>query len=290
MSALLDLLSQADCDIFLMPADAPLYSNLLMSVLLERPMQTFDLPDFAYFIDVDPEMQPYSWNRTYEDSKHDPLAVFHTSGSTGVPKLMIMNHGVVAALDAFGSFTGPKIQSDTLKGRRHCCSFQCSMPRPSARYFCPYGIPFQQFYRPPIPLTPELANDMIVNCNIEAAIMPQSILSEIAGNQTYLANLWKCTSVMYEGGPLPTEAGAHGALQVFGPFTNFYVHFFCWLCHKQLERPHTRRDRSRLAKGGDYGLYTIKACHRVSCSRYRCYYWCQKHHLSSWSAGWCLKS
>jgi thioester reductase-like protein len=206
-SASLDLLSQADCRIFLMPADAPLYSNLLMSVLLERPMQTFDLPDLAYFLDVDPEMKPYLWNRTFEDAKHDPLAVFHTSGSTGVPKLINTNHGAVAALDAFGSLTGPKIQSDTFKGKKTLLLFPMFHASAISTLFLCIWNTVPTVLPPPIPLTAELANDMIVNCHIEAAIMPPSILSEMAGNQTYLANLWDCTSVMYGGGPLPTEAG-----------------------------------------------------------------------------------
>ncbi|KAI4852475.1 acetyl-CoA synthetase-like protein [Aureobasidium sp. EXF-8845] len=206
-SASLDLLSQADCGIFLMPADAPLYSNLLMSVLLERPMQTFDLPDLACFLEVDPEMKPYLWNRTFEDAKHDPLAVFHTSGSTGVPKLVTINHGAVAALDAFGSLTGPKIQTDTFKGKKTLLLFPMFHASAISTLFLSIWNTVPTVLPPPIPLTAELANDMIVNYNIEAAIMPPSILSEIAGNQTYLANLWKCTSVLYGGSPLPTEAG-----------------------------------------------------------------------------------
>jgi thioester reductase-like protein len=206
-SALLDLLDQADCGIFLTPADAPLYSNLLMSVLLERPMQTLDLPDLTYFLDINPGMKPDLWNRTFEDAKHDPLAVFHTSGSTGVPKLIIMNHGAVAALDAFGSLTGQMIQSDTYKGKRTLLLFPMFHASAISTLFLSIWNTVPTVLPPPIPLTAELANDMIVNCNIEAAIMPPSILSEIAGNQVYLENLWKCASVMYGGGPLPTEAG-----------------------------------------------------------------------------------
>jgi thioester reductase-like protein/aryl carrier-like protein len=206
-SALLDLLDQAECGIFLTPADAPLYSNLLMSVLLERPMQTLDLPDLTYFLDIDPEMKPYLWNRTFEDAKYDPLAVFHTSGSTGVPKLIIMNHGAVAALDAFGSLTGQTIQSDTYKGKRTLLLFPMFHASAISTLFLSIWNTVPTVLPPPIPLTAELANDMIVNCNIEAAIMPPSILCEIAGDQVYLGNLWKCVSVMYGGGPLPTGAG-----------------------------------------------------------------------------------
>ena len=120
-AALLDLLAQVGCEIFLTPVDAPVYSNLLISVLAERPMKTLSFPDLEHFLDVGDDLKPYLWNRTFEEVKHDPLAVFHTSGSTGVPKLVTMNHGAVAALDAFRNIetlTGEQIQTNSYLGKR----------------------------------------------------------------------------------------------------------------------------------------------------------------------------
>jgi thioester reductase-like protein/acyl-CoA synthetase (AMP-forming)/AMP-acid ligase II len=207
--ASLDLLDQLDCGIFLMPADAPLYSNLLMSLFTERPMQTVDLPDLAYFLDIDPEMKPYSWNKMFEDAKNDPLAVFHTSGSTGMSKLITMNHGAVAALDAFQeiSLAGQPIQWDTYKEKRTMLFFPMFHASAISTLFLSIWNAVPTVLPPAIPLTAKLANDMIVSCNIEAAILPPSILTEIAGNAEYLENLSNCTSVVYGGGPLPTDAG-----------------------------------------------------------------------------------
>lgn len=84
-------------------------------------MKTLSFPDLEHFLDVGDDLKPYFWNRTFEEVKHDPLAVFHTSGSTGVPKLVTMNHGAVAALDAFRNIetrTGEQIQTDSYLGKR----------------------------------------------------------------------------------------------------------------------------------------------------------------------------
>ena len=180
-----------------------------MSVLTERPMQTIDIPNLAYFLNIDPEIKPYLWTKTFEDAKNDPLAVFHTSGSTGVPKLVTMNHGAVAALDAFReiSLRGQPTQFDTYKGKRTSLFFPMFHASAISTLFLSIWNAIPTVLPPPIPLTAELANDMVVKCNIEAVIMPPSILSEMTANQDYLSNLWKCTSVMYGGGPLPTEAG-----------------------------------------------------------------------------------
>lgn len=195
-----------------MPADAPLYSNLLSGVLAQRAMHTIDLPDLAYFLntDLDEEVKPYLWNRTFENAKHDPLAVFHTSGSTGMPKISTMNHAAVAALDAFRSIknlTGQSIQTDTYDGKRTLLLFPMFHASAISTLFLSIWNTLPTILPPPMPLTAELANDMIVNCNIEASIMPPAILAEIAANQEYLENLWKCRSVIYGGGPLPIAAG-----------------------------------------------------------------------------------
>jgi thioester reductase-like protein len=208
-AALLDLLEQATCNIFLMPADAPVYSNLLISVLEERPMQTFDIPELAYFLDEHGSVAQYTWNKTFEAAKHDPLAVFHTSGSTASPKLITVTHGTVACLDAFSkipAMSGQMIQTSSYIGKRTLLFFPMFHASALSTLFLsiwnlvPTVLPCG-------PLTAELANDMLQSCNVKVAIMPPSILAEISNNQAYLGNLSKCESVMYGGGPLPTSAG-----------------------------------------------------------------------------------
>lgn len=209
-AALLDLLAQVGCEIFLTPVDAPVYSNLLISVLAERPMKTLSFPDLEHFLDVGDDLKPYLWNRTFEEVKHDPLAVFHTSGSTGVPKLVTMNHGAVAALDAFRNIetrTGEQIQTNSYLGKRTLLLFPMFHASALSTLFLSIWNTIPTILPPPVPLTADLANDMLVNCSVEVSIMPPSILADMAANQEYLEHLCKCSSVMYGGGPLPTEAG-----------------------------------------------------------------------------------
>ncbi|KAI5275360.1 acetyl-CoA synthetase-like protein [Aureobasidium subglaciale] len=209
-AASFDLLAQVQCNVFLMPSDAPFHSNLLVSVLAERPMLTLSLPELEHFLDFDDGMQPYLWSRTFEDVKNDPIAVFHTSGSTGMPKLTIMNHEVVAALDAFRNIearTGRAIQTSTYAHKKTLLLFPMFHASALSTLFLSIWNTVPTVLPPPVPLTADLANEMLVNIDIEASIMPPSILAEIAGNHEYLRNLCQCSSVMYGGGPLPTEAG-----------------------------------------------------------------------------------
>ena len=41
----------------------------------------------------------YEYNKTFEEAAHDPFIIVHTSGSTGLPKPIILYHGGVATLD-----------------------------------------------------------------------------------------------------------------------------------------------------------------------------------------------
>ncbi len=57
------------------------------NVLGEREMKTFKIPSFAELLDdAAPEPQRYVYSKTYEEIKDAPLAIMHTSGSTGMPK------------------------------------------------------------------------------------------------------------------------------------------------------------------------------------------------------------
>lgn len=52
-----------------------------------RPMKVFQMPSWAVLADQDgPEPQHYPYDKSYEAEKDKPIAIVHTSGSTGMPK------------------------------------------------------------------------------------------------------------------------------------------------------------------------------------------------------------
>jgi acyl-coenzyme A synthetase/AMP-(fatty) acid ligase len=49
----------------------------------------------------DDNVPEVSYSKTFEEAEWDPLLVLHTSGSTGIPKPVIVRQGMVAIGDAF---------------------------------------------------------------------------------------------------------------------------------------------------------------------------------------------
>ena len=73
------------------------------------------MPEIEHWLDS-PIVASYPYTRTFDQARYEPFVVVHTSGSTGknilsfkniilpslgLPKVVIVNHGTVAALDAF---------------------------------------------------------------------------------------------------------------------------------------------------------------------------------------------
>jgi len=69
--------------------------------LQEREMRAIATgPLEAWFPDEDVEPFPYH-EKTFEEAEWDPLCVLHTSGSTGIPKPIVVRQGMIAISDRY---------------------------------------------------------------------------------------------------------------------------------------------------------------------------------------------
>lgn len=53
----------------------------------------------AWFPEQD--VEPFPYGKTYEEAEWEPLMVLHTSGSTGIPKPIIVKHALLALGDDY---------------------------------------------------------------------------------------------------------------------------------------------------------------------------------------------
>ncbi|KAI0024098.1 L-aminoadipate-semialdehyde dehydrogenase [Xylariomycetidae sp. FL0641] len=90
------VVDKTDCHIWVRARKA---NPLVNQILGSKQMEVLDVPTLEELFATRP-VAPYPFTKTWEEAKLDPLAVLHTSGSTGLPKPITMRLGTVAAGDA----------------------------------------------------------------------------------------------------------------------------------------------------------------------------------------------
>ena len=87
VSAQVELMKKLDYKTMLLPSMQPPVAN---EILEEYSMSTFEVPELEELLT---QRYPlYEYSKTFEEAKHEPLAVMHTSGTTGTPKPVIWTH------------------------------------------------------------------------------------------------------------------------------------------------------------------------------------------------------
>lgn len=116
------LLEKLQCKILFTPEEM---SDATRVVLENRQMNKYILPDLDYFFAQKP-VEPYPYNKTFEQACKDPYIALHSSSSTGTPKIVVLKQGSAAAHDAFQLFpslgAAPWLVS-TLTGKRVLTNF-----------------------------------------------------------------------------------------------------------------------------------------------------------------------
>jgi acyl-coenzyme A synthetase/AMP-(fatty) acid ligase len=92
----LNVIDKRDCHIWLLP-----FQRLgnVEKILKVRQMKIEDVPELTYFLDESP-VSHHTYEKIFAEAQHDPFVTLHASGSTGLPKPIVLVHGLVATLDS----------------------------------------------------------------------------------------------------------------------------------------------------------------------------------------------
>lgn len=164
------------------------------------------MPELDYLLDDSIHADPYPYTKTFEQAKHHPCMVTHTSGSTGMPKPVIWSHWMLATTDAqrlVPDLDGrPTVWNKVFDGSERCYSglpiyhsagiFTALMEvllNGCAVVLGPAGIPAANVFE-----------QVVTYGRVDAANLLPSTLEEIASIPTGLALLRRLKYVAYAGG------------------------------------------------------------------------------------------
>ena len=204
IEAHLSLLKESKASAFIVTSDElPVISKILKQHSLEKIV----IPELEALLSDTP-VEVISFNRSFEDYRHKPFLLLHTSGSTGIPKIITIRHGYTTTMDGYSRLAGGSEVVNRVGGRRifnpfppfHMAGIMWSLP-----IVC--WVDSTIVLPPPIPITASLANEIHVHGNVSYSTLMPSVIVDLAKNEEYLANISKLEGLGFAGGPLPKATG-----------------------------------------------------------------------------------
>lgn len=154
------------------------------------------------------------YERTFEEARWDPLFVLHTSGSTGLPKPVVIRAGALATTDL----------SQVVPDFKGCQSMVWAAMSEARRIFVPMPlfhaggiyltIICSLFFDKPValgfpdrPLTAQALMEAIEYADVATVVVPPALLEDMSHMPEGVAALAKLKRVAYGGGPLSEGVG-----------------------------------------------------------------------------------
>ncbi|ROV98684.1 hypothetical protein VMCG_06712 [Cytospora schulzeri] len=206
----LNLFSTTDCNIL---AFAGSHKDTVQPWLAERNMQTIEVsPLDSWF--PEEEVPHFPYTKTFDEAEWEPLLVLHTSGSTGLPKPIVVRQGMFTGFDAYHNL--PKFQGNNIavrewaeRAERHF------IPMPLfhiAGLLCVVGLAI--YWNTPVslgisdrPVSSDLVIQSLEKLDADAVLLPPAVIEEMSQTEEGTKALTKLKVVAFGGGNLARESG-----------------------------------------------------------------------------------
>lgn len=197
----LSMLDECQCNVFLTPKASQVRFPVVASIEEKRPMRLIIMPDLEQLFNHSNLCPSYSFKKTFDEARHDNCVVLHTSGSTGVPKVVYIKHGWFTVLDAYRNLESlgvSKMQLTRFEGLRLFIPFPfCHAAAIITSLAVGVYYDMTIIVAPNAPLTAELADLYHVHADVDVSVLPSSVLGDIVANPGLYQNLGKLKYIGY---------------------------------------------------------------------------------------------
>ncbi|KAI9879042.1 MAG: hypothetical protein M1830_009784 [Pleopsidium flavum] len=182
----------------------------------KKDLQIFDVQPLDDMIQGHTKHYPYE--EAFEDVRWNPILVLHSSGSTGPPKPIPMNHGTFAVADNDRNLP-------IVKGRKNQNYALWNFPGSGGRYFSSFPpfhlggfvslivIPIYSTTATVVlgpadkPSTGQMASQIMHRYHLRALFCPPTIFEQLVQEPQGLEQAKRLDFLLYAGGPLSTNTG-----------------------------------------------------------------------------------
>ncbi|KAL3486767.1 hypothetical protein BJX62DRAFT_15724 [Aspergillus germanicus] len=213
VEAQVNLFEKTDCNL--------LYYEKSLSAMVKpwvdgrAGMKSVAIPHFDEMISTEVAHVPYT--KTFAEAEWDPFVVLHTSGSTGLPKPVIIIQGKMALNDLHRyvpDYEGNMPWLATwakFEKKRYLCTcplFHTAgiMPTVLSAFF--YSTPII-FRDPSVPLTGDNVVEWLKYSDTGYTVLPPAILEQMSRSEEALRELKKLHVVAFGGGPIAPAAASN---------------------------------------------------------------------------------
>lgn len=196
-------------------------------------MQTLTVPDLAVWLN-DVEAPDFPYPKSYDEGKLDPWLIFHTSGTTGLPKPITYSQYMMTSCDVFRPLIEAEPRERTQIGwmvGESCWSaaplshITGALSSLQAPFFLDSTLVIGPSTKPPIP---DIASEILKYSGTRRILAMPALLRAMVRHPRHLESLKKLECVAWGGAALDNETGsilsqftslspAYGATET-GPF------------------------------------------------------------------------
>lgn len=181
-------------------------------ILVQRAMYSAELPLRSLWFSSEGEVTNFPYSKTWDEGIADPLVILHSSGTTGIPKILICAHGTYSCIEAYKRV--PEIPCWTCDQWTNKRVFT-SMPwYHSSGFIFLLNLALHYDVVPVIiPDCKSTRMDAISAANaltygkVEAAYMTPSLLVDLAKEIKYLHLFSELRTLSFAGSSVPADVG-----------------------------------------------------------------------------------